>query len=215
MDTQGNSDFNSVLIEPHYLPVVEYFCLLSSFQTIILNNDGPFVKQGYRTRTVIQTANGLQTLIVPVKKRSHNAPLKEVTIDHTYRWAEQHRRSIESSYRNAPFFEHYADDLFAVLESKHDHLVDLNTALLTICLKWLGWNKNVVVGSGDQFQAKELVNAIQAKKSHKERSFINPKPYYQVFGNGFAENLSLIDLIFCAGPGSAQIVKESCFKGTE
>ena len=211
MDNQGNSDFHSVLIEPHYLPVIEYFCLLRSFQTIVLNGDRPFVKQGYRTRTVIQTANGLQTLIVPVKKRSHNVPLSEVGIDYTYRWADQHRKSIESSYRKAPFYEHYADDLFTILETRHDRLVDLNKALLTICLKWLGWNKTLLEGTIDQPCTNDLVNAIQAKKSHTERSFIKPKPYYQVFGNGFAENMSLIDLIFNAGPGSAQIVKESCF----
>lgn len=215
LNSKASSDFQAVLIEPHYLPVIEYFCLLNAFQIIVLNHDGPFVKQGYRTRTVIQSANGPQTLIVPVKKQGHNVPLREVNIDYTYRWAVQHRRSLESSYRKAPYFEHYANELFSILETRYDRLVDLNTAVLTICLKWLGWSKQLAGNSGYQSAAMDLVNAIQAKKSHKERSFIRPKPYYQVFGNGFAENLSLIDLIFCAGPGAAQIVKESCFLGTE
>ena len=37
---------------------------------------------------------------------------------------------------------------------------------------------------------------------------INTK-YFQIFGNNFVNNLSVIDLIFCEGPQARQIIKKS------
>jgi hypothetical protein len=58
----------------------------------------------------------------------------------------------------------------------------------------------------------DLRSSISAKKPYSERSFYQPAPYYQVFGNQFVENLSLIDLLFCEGPRSPIIISQSAMK---
>ena len=37
--------------------------------------------------------------------------IKDVRIDYSQKWLNNHWRTITSAYRNAPFFEYYADDL--------------------------------------------------------------------------------------------------------
>ena len=52
-------------------------------------------------------------------------------------------------------------------------------------------------------------SCINPKKATIINDFFNPVPYQQVFGNSFAANLSIVDLIFCCGPQSGSIMKAS------
>jgi hypothetical protein len=55
----------------------------------------------------------------------------------------------------------------------------------------------------------DLRSAINPKKLEQCYQFYYPITYNQVFGNTFVENLSLIDLVFCEGPGASKIVRAS------
>ena len=55
----------------------------------------------------------------------------------------------------------------------------------------------------------DLRSVINPKNSKQCEEFYYPVMYNQVFGNTFVENLSLIDLIFCEGPGAFRIVQLS------
>jgi hypothetical protein len=55
----------------------------------------------------------------------------------------------------------------------------------------------------------DLRSAITPKEPCSDRPYYKPVPYYQVFGSAFAENLSLVDLLFSEGPGSLAILKDS------
>jgi hypothetical protein len=55
----------------------------------------------------------------------------------------------------------------------------------------------------------DLRSAITPKKLEQCHELYYPFTYNQVFGNTFVENLSLIDLVFCAGPEAAKIVRAS------
>ena len=52
----------------------------------------------------------------------------------------------------------------------------------------------------------DLRSQIIPKQPSINRDFYKPVPYYQVFGSGFAENLSLIDLLFCEGPRATSLL---------
>jgi hypothetical protein len=191
------------LIELHYLPNIEYFTELTKHPVVTLERHEYFVKQTYRSRCVINTSQGPQTLIVPLTSKGAKTLITDVRIDYSQKWLNNHWRSIQSAYANAPFFEYYADPLHDILFKKHDHLFDLNRALLTMCLKWLklpvrieeslAYEKNISQGVDKR-------NAISAKNPPGVSTTYVSKPYTQVFGNTFVSNLSLIDLVFCTGP---------------
>ena len=201
-----------MLTEPHYLPSLEFFVAVYSYNEIILDIHSHFVKQSSRTRTRINTANGVQSLIIPVTNRTNRTALKDIRILDSSRWRVNHWRSIEAAYRNAPFFEHYSDDLKKVLvDNKSEDLHHLNSGILSICLKWLGWDKKILFTEEyvENFDGLDIRGQLNMKIGWQERSIYSPIPYRQVFGSGFAENLSLIDLIFCTGPEATQILIKS------
>jgi hypothetical protein len=55
----------------------------------------------------------------------------------------------------------------------------------------------------------DLRSRISSKEPFNFRPFYQPRSYHQVFGNTFAENLSIIDLLFCEGSGAGTLLKAS------
>ncbi len=202
---------NTVLIECQYLPSIAYFSSLCTAEKIILESKEHFVKQTYRNRCEIMTANGVEKLIVPLTAKHGKVCIKDVRIDYSQKWLQNHWRSIQSAYGKAPFFEFYCDDLKAILFSKKEFLFDLNLELLTICLKWLKLTPEIAASvTYEKEPSKEIFDyrdKINAKNKDLFPSGLISEPYTQVFGNMFVKNLSLIDLLFCEGPRALAIVK--------
>lgn len=205
-----------VSIELHYLPSLEYFCALLPHSTVFVEKHEHFVKQSYRNRCYVNTSQGIQMLSVPVADRHGKIPVGEVKIDNRQRWQSIHWRTLESAYRNAPFFEHYEAPLQAILHQPYTFLFDLNTALLSFCLKALRWEKERVNTSRYEAEmpvgVSDLRGIITPKKTYADRNFYRPHPYYQVFGSTFAGNLSVVDLLFCMGPQANTVLQVSAAK---
>ncbi len=204
---------NCVLIESHYFPSIPYFKAVHGSTKIVLEAHEYFVKQTYRNRCEIMTAQGVEKLVVPLTSKHGKVYSKDVRIDYSQKWLQGHWRTLQSAYGKAPFFEYYCDDLRAILFSKKEFLFDLNLELLTICLKWLKLSPEIsesmsyVVDQPDGIL--DMRNVISPKKKDLLPSGLNSAPYTQVFGNMFVKNMSLIDLLFCEGPGALEIVRSS------
>ena len=201
------------LIEPHYLPCLEYFCAILSFDKLVLEKQEHYVKQSYRNRCQINTAQGPSTMVVPLTAKHGKIPFKDIRIDYTGKWQNNHWRSIQSAYAKAPFFEHYAQELERILRRDFVFIFDLNQEVLSFCLSSLGLP--VELSATETYQKEgvpqicDLRSQITSKKPYWDRPYYRPKPYYQVFGNAFASNLSLVDLLFCEGPHALPILKAS------
>jgi hypothetical protein len=202
----------SVLIETQYLPSIAYFAALQSCDEIVLETHEHYIKQSFRNRCVINTTQGRADLIIPLTSKHGKTVIRDVQIDYTQKWLNNHWRTIQSAYANAAFFEYYADDLQKILFRKHVFLLDLNRELLSLCLKWLKWPKIVKESLAYEKLPTNVVDRrshINPKKTQHLEEFFRPAPYTQVFGSTFEENLSIIDLIFCVGPSAASIVRDS------
>lgn len=201
------------LIELHYLPSIPYFSLLQRAQKIIVEKHEHFFKQSFRNRCHILTAQRVERLVIPLTSKHGKVLITDIRIDYSQKWLNNHWRTIESAYRSAPFFEYYADDLKRTLFRKHEFLYDLNMELLTNCLMWLKWDIRVEESENYEKIPPEGVidvrNVIHAKKPEQYTDYFHPVAYAQVFGNKFAEGLSIIDLVFCEGPAAGTVVAAS------
>jgi hypothetical protein len=203
----------SGLIELHFLPSLEYFCALQRFNEIIIERHERFVKQSYRNRCYIRTTQRIEMLSVPLTSKHHRALFRDIRIDSTRRWSAGMSRTIMSAYRSSPFYEHYAGDLQALLSRPCDFIYDLDLSLMAFCLKALRWQKKISETTEFRDPAQDGVDDFRSLITDREgfagRGIYSPVKYYQVFGNDFGENLSVIDLLFCKGPEAGDIVAKS------
>lgn len=207
---------NSILIELHYLPSISYFSALQSFEEVIVEKYEHYEKQTYRNRCYIKAAHGIETLIIPVTRAPGKNQIKDVRIDYSQKWLNNHWRTIQSAYGKSPFYEYYWQDLHDIIFNKQQFLYDFNLSLLTMCLGWLKHNIPIRETSYYDKTPDKTVNdyrsLLNLKKEDSCNSFVKNVEYPQVFGSKFVNNLSIIDLIFCEGPGALSIVQASALK---
>ena len=206
----------TALIETHYLPSIAYFSALQNVNEVLLEKHERYVKQSYRNRTYIVSTQGKEKLIVPLTSKHGKVLITDVRIDYGQKWLNQHWRAIQSAYGKAPFFEYYKEDLETVLFKKTMFLYDLNFELLSMCLKWL--KRDVTLKESVAYEVTpsppilDLRGSISFKNEENLVNLYRPYRYYQVFGNTFVGNASILDLIFSEGPGAARIVEASAVK---
>jgi hypothetical protein len=203
----------NLLIDLHFAPSLEYFCAISDSKNITLEKFEHYVKQSYRNRCYIKTSQGVEMLSIPLTNKHGKVPFSEVMIDYSTRWQNIFWRTIESAYRNSPFFEHYSDDLKRIIYSNTVFIFDLNRQVLSFCLESLKWSLHLFETTSFQKETNNPFSdmrwTITNRNTYIERSFYRPAPYYQVFGSGFDENLSILDLLFCTGPQAGSVLIES------
>ena len=169
-----------------------------------------YQKQSYRNRCRIYAADGVQDLNFPIVHDGNPfaLPIREIRVDYTTPWLIRTQRAIESAYKSAPFFDHYRDSLFALMDTCPERLLDWNLSLTRWCLERLHLPVEIrlteaFVKPGDDRFGQDLREVIHPKRSNPILQDLGlDRPYYQVFApkSGFIPNLSILDLLFNEGP---------------
>ena len=100
-----------LLVESHFLPSLEYFCVILQHNRVVIEKHEHYVKQTYRNRCYVLGANGKERLTVPLTMKRDRASMQSVHIDYRYRWQTNFWRTFQSAYAKSPFFDHYQDEL--------------------------------------------------------------------------------------------------------
>lgn len=212
----SNHQIIKSLLSTAYLPPVQYLARFIPGDVVIEKHEN-FQKQTYRNRCYIYGANGIQSLVIPIKKlHGTKTSIEAIEIDYSGPWQKIHLKSIQSAYQTSPFYEYYADDFNALYSEMPSGLFDLNLRLLQYFLKQLGLNNHVNFTENFEKNPEGLLDfrqSIQPKpRLYKPDENFNPVPYQQVFQDryGFLPNLSIIDLLFNEGLNALEILKMSC-----
>lgn len=202
-----------ILTHPLYLAAVPLYARLYASESIVFDDTAPFVKQTYRSRAVIATENGAQSLTIPVVHDGGKVAMRDVRISEHGNWRHQHWNAIVSAYRKSPFFDYYADDFAHFYEERDGFLMDFNLRLHGVLSELLGLERRVEFLSDEAFDATAAADLrrIAEPKALDTVDGIVHQPYYQVFAqrNGFIPSLSIIDLLFNMGPEGLLVLRDS------
>lgn len=198
-----------LLVQPAYFaPIAQYAAIIQANTTEFETHDN-FVKQTYRTRCYIYSANGKLLLNVPVKSnKGQKIPTSNIEINYDEDWQKLHLKSLQSAYRTSPFYEYYEADLISIFETKHKYLWELHQKTHTFVMDALQEEKlfsettEYFKNYSDKIDVRHWVEA-------KKEQPISFNKYVQVFDekHGFIPNLSILDLIFMEGPNASMYLE--------
>lgn len=188
---------NSVLLTTAYLPSLAYLREVLRADEVLLEGQEHFVKQTYRNRCEILTANGKLSLSIPLEKQADKEITSRKRISYAENWQQQHWRTITSAYKGSPYFEFFEDDLRPFYEQRFELLMDYNTALLKSVLHILRVKKEIRFTEHYELQPAGLTDLRGLLNTTEETI----TPHYQVFsiGSDFVPGLSCIDALFNIG----------------
>lgn len=217
-----------LLLSTAYFPPIEYLAAIANEcrfnpgmtevepAVVYIEACEHYAKQSWRNRCRFYAADGAQTLNFPVRHEDFGKPISQMRIDWKTDWLTRHERAIISAYRTSPYFEYYQDELFAILDSRPELMLDFNTQILKFFLRKTGIPADI------RFTSEWEAVTIEGHKVTDLREAIHPKrpnsilkdlgverPYWQVFSpkHGFIPGLSIMDLLFNEGPDSICYLK--------
>lgn len=185
-----------------YLGTVEYYSRVADADMVHIEASENFVKQTWRNRMRILSANGPIDLSIPIiKGHSPNQPIREVRIDYQENWQKIHFRSVESAYRRSPFYEFLIDEIRWLWEIRLEYLLDYNMRAMRTVLEIM--KSDVVIKLTQEYQKPDYYKEMDYRysihpKAKKQGTGYEPVPYHQVFSDrfGFVQDLSILDWLF-------------------
>lgn len=207
-----------IYLSSAYLAPIQYYTKFLSKDRIFIEQHDNYVKQTYRNRCNIISANGVIPLSIPVEHSSKNKTLmKDIRISQHGNWQHMHWNAIVSAYNSTPFFEYYQDDFRPFFDKEYEFLFDFNEELrlLIIDLLNIEVTETAYTSSYKTGFANEEVDMREAIHPKKDATALDdhfmPCNYYQIFSQklGFIPNMSIIDLLFNMGNESQIVLAKS------
>lgn len=208
----------SIYLSTAYLAPIAYYSKLLKGDVFIEQHEN-YIKQTYRNRCTILSANGPMSLSIPIESAGGKKMLiRDIRIADHGNWRHLHWNALVSAYNSTPFFEYYQDDLKPFYEKDYKFLFDFNEELRNLICQLIDIEVSDVSYT-NSFQVDvegEDYRSIISPKADKKLvdSYFESIPYYQVFNQrfGFTENLSILDLLFNMGNESLIILNKSIKK---
>ena len=222
------------IVQSNYIPWKGYFDLISLVDEFILYDDMQYTKRDWRNRNRIKTPNGLIWLTIPVMvKGKYVQKIKDTVISDPL-WNEKHWKSIVHNYSKARYFQYYKglfEDLYRGAKEKYLSRVNYRF-LKAICeildirtvLSW-SMDYHLVEGKTERLMdlckqsgATEYISGPTAQGYIDEKMFqvegiainyidYSGYPEYNQPFQPFEHRVSVIDLIFNAGPEAPKYMK--------
>ena len=213
--------------QPEYFPWVNFFIKAALSDKFVILDDVQYMRRGFQNRNKIKTSHGSNWITVPIKYTKRNTLIKDVMIDNSKNWQEDHKKKIINSYKKTLFYSEVMKALSPIFESKWSNLCDLNYFIINLIFNKLNINCEPIKASSiksnkkkndlildicDKLGAKKYITGEGSKSYLKEDLFtyknikidyIKKKDlkYSQPFmsNNGFIPDLSIIDYLFSNG----------------
>ena len=220
------------IIQSNYLPWRGYLDLIDDCDLFIFHDDLQYTKGDWRNRNRIKTAAGTKWLTVPVHYRHTAQLICETAIDHSQKWAESHINQVKQHYGAAPYFHEYGPQLFDLLKREAATISELNVALLQWLMAQLGISTELrfssefaprgtktarlvgilsCAGASCYLSGPTAKSYLDVELLYRHGIGVEYKTYdyaeYPQLRGAFVGDVSVIDLLFNAGPRARDYLK--------
>ena len=228
------------ILQSNYIPWKGYFDLINLVDEFVLYDDMQYTRRDWRNRNRILTANGTRWLTIPVEVKGRYLQRIRDTRVSDAGWADRHWRTLVHVYSRAPYFPMYAAQFEALYRGlSTPWLSEINRRFLAEICRILGITTRLTSSSEYELvegRTQRLASICsQAGGGHyvsgpAARDYIDPSvfanqdlelsyidyadyPVYPQLHEPFEHGVSILDLLFNAGPEAQRYMKS--FAGSE
>ena len=226
------------IIQPNYIPWKGYFDIIRAVDEFILLDDVQYTQRDWRNRNLIKTPNGLKWLSIPVVVANKQDKILDVAIA-DQKWKREHWNKLVHNYSKAPFFNLYKERFEKMYLENSEYLIsNINLMFIREINKILGIDTAISCSSyflTTGSKTVKLLNLCKAAGANKyisgpsaknyldETLLLNEeievewfdytgyKEYPQLFPP-FEHKVSILDLLFNAGPEAINYMKSATAK---
>jgi WbqC-like protein family len=198
---------NIEIIDLQYFGSIELYSTLKSGKDVYFSPESNYDKALHSNRTVINGANGLIALSIPLQGgRNQKRLFKDVQIAEHENWRRIHWRSIHSSYRKSPWFEELGWRVEQLYSEPVKYLSEWNLKSMRLMLELLRLKLDILAHPTSSDCKPAFIDNNRSPMVKPPEDY---PVYQQVFMErfGFSGNLSILDLLFCMGPYAIQYLQ--------
>jgi len=167
------------IMQPYVFPYVGYFQLINAVDKFVVYDDVNFIKGGWINRNQILVNQKAHLFTVPLEKPSSLCHINETAI-HSKNygiWKPKFLRTVEQSYKKAPFFHDVFPLINEVLsEGEQDNISTLALKSLKAVCVYLGIETEITDSSSiyQNTHLKSQARVLDICKTERADRYINP-----------------------------------------
>lgn len=182
-------------MQPYFFPYIGYFQLIDSVDKFIFYDDVNYIKGGWINRNKILSNNDFSYFTIPIEGLSSFINIKDTKVKKDLPWKIKLLRTIENTYRRAPFFQEIFPIIEIVINSDFDYISQFAIKSITSILEYLGIRKEIELSSikynSDSLFGEDRL--ISICKQNNATDYINPSGGVNLYvkENFLKENINL------------------------
>jgi WbqC-like protein family len=210
------------IMQPYFLPYLGYFQLIKAVDLFVVYDDVNYIKKGWVNRNNILVNGQPYLFSIALKAMSQNKLINEIAIDEASNWNKNLVKTIELSYKKAPFFNTVFPLIEDILQHDEKNLASFITYSLQQICQYLKIETTIAVSSTiekdntlkgtdkiieicKKTNATNYINASGGKELYDKADFTkhnidlhfiqSKKIKYPQFANEFVPWLSIVDVM--------------------
>nr|WP_179829787.1 WbqC family protein [Nocardiopsis aegyptia] len=239
MTSTDTGNIRVAIHQPHYLPWLGLIDKIDRSDHFVVLDTVQYERRGWQNRNYVVGRADPILLTVPVTQGHRTDRIVDKYIDNTQQWKRKHYKALaEHCYRNAPYWDDYAEEIARLYESEWKRVADLALETTRLLLRGFGITTPLLRTSemGDLAGTKsELLARICARtgadtlvSGSGSRDYLDPgilrdhgvrvewqdfrHPVYRQHTRGpgdFVPRLSALDLLLNTGPDALRVLRQA------
>ena len=160
------------ILQSNYIPWKGYFDLIAKADVFVIYDEVQYTKNDWRNRNVIQTANGLQWITIPVRQESLNQKIYESKI-FVNNWAKKHVSTLQGNYSKALHFKACKDEIFNLYENQSNFISEVNIKFIKGICKFLNIKTEIIDSRDLNLTGDRNMKLVDACKKLKATTYIS------------------------------------------